>query len=238
MVTFSAKHWPPTQDNKAAGIALAYLSSLAVSAKVFVNIKGYSKEFYLPEPANNVPLIIIAAGTSRTFPLHKTACLACVLTIDLGLAPFCSFVQERAAQVAASHALAAALLFYRCRSLNNNPYAKSLKRWEQLSAVSVCRAYSCALEQLQGCRHVQDRVYHNRADYITLFLVGAQVAVCVPECAVADVRRTLASIIKKSGSGNSQGEATKTQSKGVATVAAERQLNAVWHEWTSHKLTA
>ncbi|KAF3037153.1 hypothetical protein E8E11_005303 [Didymella keratinophila] len=212
-VTLSAVHRPPTRDNeKTAGTASAYLSSLAAGDEVFVSIEGCAEDFRLPEPADDVPLIMIAAGT--------------------GLAPFRGFVQERAAQMAAGRALAAALLFYGCRSLDDDPYAESLKRWEQLGAVSVRRAYSRAPEQSQGCRHVQDRVSRDEADFVNLFAAGARLAVCVPECAAADVRRTLVRIIEESRAMEAQAGTAEGRSKGVGTEAAERHLDGVGHVWT------
>ncbi|KAJ8111431.1 hypothetical protein OPT61_g5967 [Boeremia exigua] len=213
-VTFSAVHRPPTQDNKmAAGTASAYLSSLAVGDDVFVKIEECGEDFRLP--ADDVPLIMIAAGT--------------------GLAPFRGFVQERAAQVAAGRTLAAALLFYGCRSLDDDPHTDSLERWEQLGAVSVRRAYSRAPEQSQGCRHVQDRVYSDRADLVELSAAGARLAVCVPGCAVADVRSTLVRIIDESRAMEAEADMTEAQSKGDGNEAAGRSLDSVWHVWTEEE---
>jgi hypothetical protein len=70
--------------------------------------------------------IVIAASLCKELLL--VCLLLCVLTVDIGLSLFCSFVQKRVAQIAASYTLAVALLFYRCRLLNNNPYAEFLER--------------------------------------------------------------------------------------------------------------
>ena len=137
--------------------------------------------------------------------------------------------------MAAGRALAAALLFYGCRSPDDGLYAESLERWEQLGAVSARRAYSRAPEQSQGCRHVQDRVYRDRADFMKLFAAGARLAVCAPECAAADVRRTLVRIIEESRAMEAEAETVEEQSKSVGTEAAERHLDGVWHVWTSQE---
>lgn len=134
--------------------------------------------------------------------------------------------------MAAGRALAAALLFYGCRSLDDDLYRESFQRWEQLRAVSVRRAYSRAPEQSQGCGYVQDRIYNDRADFMKLFAAGARLAVCVPQCAVADVRQTLVNIIEESRATEARGEAAEEQSKGVGTTAAERQVEGAWHVWT------
>lgn len=161
-----------------------------------------------------------------------------VLTVDKGLAPFRGFVQERAAQMAAGRALAAALLFYGCRSLDDDPHAESLERWEQLGAVSVRRAFSRAPEQSQGCRHVQERVYRDKADFVKLFAAGARLAVCVPECAAADVRRTLVRIIEECRAMVAEAEMAEEQSQGAGTGAAERHLDGAWHVWTPQEPAA
>lgn len=129
--------------------------------------------------------------------------------------------------MAAGRALAAALLFYGCRSLEDDAYAVTLERWEQLGAVSVRRAYSRAPEHSHGCRHVHDRIYRDRADFEELYKAGARLAICVPEFAVADVRRVLAKIIEESRANETQAEAS-----GVESNVGERQLDGVWHVWT------
>lgn len=126
-----------------------------------------------------------------------------------------------------------ALLFYGCRSLEDELYADSFERWQQLGAVSVRRAYSCAPEQSQGCRHVQERVFHDKAEVVKLFLAGARLAVCVPECAVAGVRQTLIDILKESRVTEIQEVAVEAQSKGGENEVAEHQLEGAWHVWNN-----
>ncbi|KAF2818059.1 riboflavin synthase domain-like protein [Ophiobolus disseminans] len=210
-VTYSVVGRPPAQGSEITGTASAYLTSLAATDEIFVSIEEGAQGFRLPEAVDDVPLIMIAAG--------------------IGLAPFRGFVQERAAQIAAGRVLATALLFYGCRSPDDNLYSESFERWEQLGALSVRRAYSHASEQSQGCRHVQDRVYHDRADFMKLFAAGARVSVCVPKCAVADVRRALVGIIE-------EGRTTEGSDGGadVCFAAAECQLEGAWHVWTPQDL--
>ena len=137
--------------------------------------------------------------------------------------------------MAAGRALAAALLFYGCRSPDDDIYAGCLERWEQHGAVSVRRAYSHAPEQSQGCRHVQDRVYHDKADFLKLFAAGARLAVCVPKHADADVRRALIEVIHGSRAMEALEEAAEEKSTGAGTKAAERHLEVVWHVWTTQE---
>lgn len=94
-----------------------------------------------------------------------------------GLAPFRGFVQERAAQLAAGRNLAPALLFYGCHSANTDLlYADQLARWDK--AVSLRCAFSRAPQQSEGCKYVQDRLYHDREEVIKLFDAGAKLFVC------------------------------------------------------------
>ncbi|KAJ4296385.1 hypothetical protein N0V90_006430 [Kalmusia sp. IMI 367209] len=141
------------------GVASSYLSSLAVGDKLHVAVRSSHQAFHLPKDAKNVPVIMIAAGT--------------------GLAPFRGFIQERAAQIAAGRTLAPAILFYGCRNPTKDLlYADLLSRWEKLGAVSLRYAFSRAPEQSEGCKHVQDRVYHDHKEVVELFDAGAKLFVC------------------------------------------------------------
>ena len=93
-VTCSVIDRPPTQENeKTAGTASAYLSSLAVGDEVLVNIEECSEDFRLPKRADDVPLIMIAAGAGTPFRLRGTARL--VLCADCRHRP-CSLPSFRA----------------------------------------------------------------------------------------------------------------------------------------------
>ncbi|KAF2447682.1 NADPH-cytochrome P450 reductase-like protein [Karstenula rhodostoma CBS 690.94] len=141
------------------GVASNYLSSLAVGDKLHVAVRSSHQAFHLPKDAKNVPVIMIAAGT--------------------GLAPFRGFIQERAAQIAAGRTLAPALLFYGCRDPSNDLlYSDLLSRWEKLGAVSLRYAFSRAPSSSEGCKYVQDRIYHDCEEVVKLFDAGAKLFVC------------------------------------------------------------
>ncbi|PVI05918.1 NADPH-cytochrome P450 reductase-like protein [Periconia macrospinosa] len=141
------------------GVATSYLSSLQPGDKLHVSVRSSHQAFHLPKDSKNVPVIMIASGT--------------------GLAPFRGFIQERAAQLAAGRTLAPALLFYGCHSATTDLlYADLLERWSALGAVSLRPAFSRAPEESEGCKYVQDRVYHDRKDIKDLFAAGAKVFVC------------------------------------------------------------
>lgn len=160
------------------GVATNYLANLAPGDKLHVSVRQSHQAFHLPKDAKNVPVIMIAAGT--------------------GLAPFRGFVQERAAQLAAGRSLAPAILFYGCRSPESDClYADLFKRWEQLGAVSLRYAFSRAADKSEGCKYVQDRIYHDRADVITQFDAGAKLFVCGSRAVGEGVQECLIRIAKE-----------------------------------------
>jgi cytochrome P450/NADPH-cytochrome P450 reductase len=72
-----------------------------------------------------------------------------------------------------------------------------LKRWEQLGAVSVRTAFSRKSEKSNGCKYVQDRVYHDRADIVKQFEAGAKLFVCGSRGVGDGVQETLIKIAKE-----------------------------------------
>ncbi|KAF2019092.1 cytochrome P450 [Aaosphaeria arxii CBS 175.79] len=159
-LTYSVVDQPALSgQGRFVGVASSYLSSLAVGDKLHVSVRPSHQSFHLPKDSKNVPIIMVAAGT--------------------GLAPFRGFIQERAAQMAAGRPLAPALLFYGCHSPDTDAlYSDLLARWEALGAVSVRYAYSRASDLSEGCKYVQDRMYHDRADVVELFNAGGKVFIC------------------------------------------------------------
>ncbi|KAF2468655.1 cytochrome P450 [Lindgomyces ingoldianus] len=159
-LTYSVVDQPALSGHgRFVGVASSYLSSLAPGDKLHVAVRTSHQAFHLPKDTRNVPVIMMAAGT--------------------GLAPFRGFIQERAAQLAAGRSLAPALLFYGCHSPDTDAlYSELLSRWENLGAVSVRYSYSRTPEKSEGCRYVQDRLYHDRKEVVELFEAGAKVFVC------------------------------------------------------------
>jgi cytochrome P450/NADPH-cytochrome P450 reductase len=159
-LTYSVVDQPALSgQGRYVGVATNYLASLAPGDKLHVSVRGSHQAFHLPKDSKNVPVIMIAAGT--------------------GIAPFRGFIQERAAQLAAGRVLAPALLFYGCRTPENDLiYSDLLKRWEQLGAVSLRFAFSRQSDASEGCKYVQDRLYHDRAEVVELFNSGAKLFVC------------------------------------------------------------
>jgi cytochrome P450/NADPH-cytochrome P450 reductase len=160
------------------GVASNYLSSLAPGDKLHVSVRSSHQAFHLPKDTKNVPVICIAAGT--------------------GLAPFRGFIQERAAQIAAGRTLAPALLFYGCHAPDSDLlYSDLLKKWETLGAITLKLAFSRKSDASEGCKYVQDRLYHDRADIIKLFDAGAKLFVCGSREVGDGVQETLIKIAKQ-----------------------------------------
>ncbi len=158
------------------GVASSYLASLAAGDKLHVAVRPSHAAFHLPADGERSPVILVAAGT--------------------GLAPFRGFVQERAAPRASGRDLAPALLFYGCRDpAHDDLYRAELDRWEALGAVAVHRAYSRATDASDGCRHVQDRLYLDRAEARALWDRGAKVYVCGSREVGEGVKKTVIRIL-------------------------------------------
>lgn len=141
------------------GVATSYLASLQPGDKLHVAVRPSHASFHLPVDAERTPVVMIAAGS--------------------GLAPFRAFVQERATMLGAGRRLAPAMLFFGCRHPEQDDlYREELDRWQALGAVDVRRSYSRQPEASEGCAHVQDRLWKDRAEVHTLWDAGGKVYVC------------------------------------------------------------
>jgi cytochrome P450 / NADPH-cytochrome P450 reductase len=117
------------------GVASYYLSKLQPGDITHIAVKPSHQAFHLPAQPESIPVLIFCAGT--------------------GIAPFRSFIQERAALIGAGRTLAPAHLYYGCRHPEKDSlYADELDRWEKLGAVTVHRTYSQAPELTGGHKHI------------------------------------------------------------------------------------
>ncbi|KAJ4165318.1 hypothetical protein LMH87_006954 [Akanthomyces muscarius] len=140
------------------GVASHYLCSLREGDRIHVAVRP-SAAFHLPADTEKTPIICMAAGT--------------------GLAPFRGFAEERAAMIAAGRKLAPAVLFFGCRSPDEDDlYAEQFAEWQKMGAIDVRRAYSRATDKSDGCRYVQDRVSKDRKDIFELWDQGARLYLC------------------------------------------------------------
>jgi cytochrome P450/NADPH-cytochrome P450 reductase len=124
-----------------AGVCSNYLESNAPNSTVFAFVREPTIAFRPPDDPQ-VPMIMIGAGT--------------------GLAPFRGFLQERAAQQASGASVATSLLFFGCRTSEDDYlYADELRRYEADGVVKVDAVFS--REGNPERRYVQDAIIH-RAD--------------------------------------------------------------------------
>lgn len=81
--------------------------------------------------------------------------------------------------IAAGRNLAPALFFFGCRDPEvDDLYASEFERWRKLGAVDVRHAYSRATSKSEGCKYVQDRLWHDGDDVCALWDRGAKVYMC------------------------------------------------------------
>ncbi|KAI7644936.1 cytochrome P450, partial [Hortaea werneckii] len=141
------------------GVASNYLSHVAPGDMVHVAIKPSHAAFHLPTKPEETPVIMLAAGT--------------------GIAPFMSFVQERAAQIGAGRKLAEAHLYFGCHHPEKDSlHAEQLDRWEAMGAVTIHRAFSWAPELSDGHKHVDTLIRADAPLLTGLWDQGARVFVC------------------------------------------------------------
>jgi cytochrome P450/NADPH-cytochrome P450 reductase len=138
------------------GTASHYLSSLSAGDIIQVSVRKSAASFHPPLDIENVPVIMICAGT--------------------GLAPFRGFVQERAIQIEAGRKLAPAQLYVGCRGRDKDLlHVEEFDKWEGMGAVEVFHAFS---REEGGCKYVQERLWEERGRVKELFERGARVYVC------------------------------------------------------------
>ncbi|ETN43966.1 uncharacterized protein HMPREF1541_10831 [Cyphellophora europaea CBS 101466] len=148
------------KDANHLGVATNYLKRLQPGSTTQVMVKKSQASFHLPLD-EKTPVIMFGAGS--------------------GLAPFRGFVQERVARLQANPEakLGEAVLFVGCRDPTMDKlFADELEAAERLSAVKVFYAFSRAADKSEGCKYVQDRLWHERAEASRLFDEGARVYIC------------------------------------------------------------
>ena len=148
------------------GVASTYLANLQPGCTLQVSVQKSRAGFHLPEDMENVPVILIAAGT--------------------GIAPFRGFIQERATLVERSAKrtrLAPALLYAGCREAGHDDlYRDELDAWEAMGVVQVKRTFSRVADSKHNGhganRYVQDALWTDREALKKLWKKGAMVYIC------------------------------------------------------------
>jgi cytochrome P450/NADPH-cytochrome P450 reductase len=142
------------------GVSSTYLQNLKKGDDVLVSVRSTNKLFRLPTDPEHTPIMMFCAGS--------------------GIAPFRGFVEERAYLIQeGKRKLAPALLFVGFRSNDEDAlYAEELVEWSKIGAVDVRYAFSQSPADSEGCKHVQDRMLHDREDVVEMFGKGAMVYIC------------------------------------------------------------
>jgi cytochrome P450/NADPH-cytochrome P450 reductase len=140
------------------GACSTFLERLNPGDLLQVSLRPSRSSFHLPQD-DKVSMILACAGT--------------------GLAPFRAFIAERALKRKAAAGVGPALLFYGCNAPDEDDmYRETFDKWETEGIVSVRRAYTHANEASEGCKFVQDRIWHDREDVKELFRKGASLYLC------------------------------------------------------------
>ncbi|KAF3809376.1 Bifunctional cytochrome P450 [Colletotrichum gloeosporioides] len=156
------------------GMASHYLSQLRAGDSVACSVEAFNTCFRPPTELST-PLIMISDG--------------------VGIAPFVGFVMHRAEQLRRRPALwdiiAPALLFVGCRSLDDSFCVSELG---SSGVVDVRYALSRgAGNDFQG--DVQDRVWADRQDVMTLWNIGAKVYICGSQSTCIDTEEVLRKMV-------------------------------------------
>ncbi|KAJ4249793.1 hypothetical protein NW762_012135 [Fusarium torreyae] len=169
-ITFSVLKGPALSGQGTYnGVATSYLDSLVEGDTLQVAIRPSPAAFSFPSNPEHTPMICIAAGS--------------------GLAPFRGFIQHRAMMHESGRSLAPALLFFGCRSPDQDDlYHDEFDNWQKCGAVDVRRAYS---RHGEACRYVQDRIWQDKEDFIELWEKGAKVYVCGSRVMADSVREVM-----------------------------------------------
>lgn len=167
---------------KFQGVAGTYLSSLRCGDMIQVSIRSAQPAFHLPASPYTIPIIMFCNGT--------------------GLAPFRSFVQERATQLESNphQKLAPALLFFGCRSpLADSLYHDEFEKWAKIGAVNIRYAYSREPDHpdAAGSKYVQDRMLNDKEDVRKYWKMGAKVYVCGSPSMVEGIKKATKVLIEE-----------------------------------------
>ncbi|RPD57416.1 bifunctional P-450/NADPH-P450 reductase [Lentinus tigrinus ALCF2SS1-7] len=160
------------------GVASTFLAGLRPGDKVQLAVRASNAAFHPPSDLS-IPLVMICAGS--------------------GLAPMRGFLQERAMQKLAGRDVAKSLLFFGCRSPQEDfLYGDSdLKEWHELGIVDIRPAFSRSPTDSENCRYVQDRIRKDKDLVATAFDEGAKFYVCGAGKIAAGVKQAIVDYIKQ-----------------------------------------
>ncbi|CAF1459790.1 unnamed protein product [Adineta ricciae] len=137
------------------GVASNYLGNLKEGDRISCAVRTSNARFHPPEDTK-IPMVLIAAGT--------------------GIAPFRGFIQERAAQLVCGRKVGPTVLYYGCRSQDDNLYFDELDQWSKLGAVKLRIVFS--RQTVSEKRYVQDLLWEDRDEIKNLYCNGARFYTC------------------------------------------------------------
>lgn len=185
-------HW--SGEGRFLGAASNYLEQLGPNESIQVSVRQSHQSFHLPTEIDQIPMILICAGT--------------------GVAPFRGFIQERAIQAKAGRKLASCILFMGCRHPEYDAiYKEEFEAWHALGAVDLQYAFSQDSEHSDGCAHVQDRLWAQREAVADLFRQNAKTYVCGSRGVENNVIETIKKIYKEAR--NTSDEETSVWFQGI-----------------------
>ena len=186
------------RDGRFAGVCSTHLRGSEVDGTVFTFVRKPTIPFTPPE-SPHVPMIMVGAGT--------------------GMAPFRGFLQERAALKRRGVPVAESLLFFGCRTPEQDfLYSDELRAFERDGVVKLCTAFSRVADNR---RYVQQAIVDEGAEVRRLLDEGAHVYVCGNANTMAPaVRAALMEV-----HGGPDGEAWL-----VSMRAEQRYLEDIWGE--------
>lgn len=167
-----------SEEERYLGVASTYLSSLKAGDRAHVMVRPSNSGFKPPVDLQT-PMIMAAAGS--------------------GIGPFRGFIMDRAEKIRARQGSegdfkpAPAILYAGCRTKNKDDlHADEFAEWERLGAVEVRWAYSRPGED-DSCKrqHVQDAMFEDATNVISLFNAGARIYVCGSTSVGNGVRDTI-----------------------------------------------
>ncbi|CCM04514.1 uncharacterized protein FIBRA_06695 [Fibroporia radiculosa] len=160
------------------GVGSTFLAGLLPGHKVQMSVRTSSTAFHPPSDPT-APMVMFAAGS--------------------GLAPMRGFLQERAVQKKAGREVATSILFFGCRSPQEDYiYADSdLKEWTELGIVDVRPAFSRSSGDSLGCKYVQDRVWLDRADITKAYAANAKFYTCGSRRVAQGIMGVLTKIVQE-----------------------------------------
>ncbi|KAF7338953.1 Fatty acid hydroxylase [Mycena venus] len=159
------------------GVGSNYLANLRPGDRVQMAVRPSAAAFHPPSDPQ-IPVVMFCAGS--------------------GIAPMRGFIQERAIQKASGRDVGKMLLFFGCRSPEQDfLYSRSdLAEWIRLDVVDVRPAFSRSSDDSGRCKYVQDRILKDRADIVNAYRQNAAFFTCGSGGVAKGIKASLIEIIQ------------------------------------------